>query len=273
MHCSIVRRLNDKEKTLIISYAALRILEAGIYFDTKTAETLVTFLLPFLEARKDDINIDLWLTTLTSEMSSKYSLGRRRAPRDVKKMIHNANLGRVYIEILHLHPLKLSLTFKQEWLDSNSAGTEGLIMFELIRGMASIADAPITFTSFLVGNIFESVSTLRGVILAHYSSQLTRQVLPLLFNMVILKAPLEFLSNVGSGVIRFFYEPVNALVHSPETFVQGLEVGTHHLARGVFTGFVKGAANITGKSHQLAVLAPNFIELSLRLIYLDRSRE
>jgi hypothetical protein len=63
--------------------------------------------------------------------------------------------------------------------------------------------------------------------------------------MAILKGPAEFVSNVGSGVVRFFYEPINALVYSPEKFVEGLNTGTHHLARGVFTGVVKGAANLT----------------------------
>lgn len=246
VHCSVVRRLNEHESTFVISYAALRILEMDISLDRKTAETLANFILPFRRARERDIDIETWITALTLKMSSNYSQERsRRAPRDVEKMVHSANSSRLYIENLQLHPIRLSLTFTQEWLDSNPAATEGLIIFQFIRGTASIVEAPLTFTSFIVGNAFESPQSLRGIVLAHYSSQLTSQILPLLFNMAILKAPVEFVSNVGSGVIRFFYEPINALVYSPEKFVEGLELGTHHLARGVFTGFVKGAANLT----------------------------
>lgn len=244
LHCSIIRRLNEHESTLVISYAALRVLEIDICLDRKTAETLANFLHPFRKAREQDINIEAWISTLTLKMSSNYSKRSRRAPRDIEKMIHSANSGRLYVEHLHLHPIRLSLTFTQEWLDWNPA-TEGLIIFQLIRGMASIADAPLTFTSFLVGNAFESPQSLLGIIQAHYSSQLTNQVLTILGSLAILKAPVEFVSNVGSGVIRFFYEPINALVHRPAHFLESLESGTHHLARGVFTGFVRGAANLT----------------------------
>ena len=216
-----------------------------ICLDRKTAETLANFLLPFRKAREKDVNTEIWITTLTQKMSSNYSKRSRRAPRDVEKMIHNANVGRVYIENLHLHPIRLFLTFTQEWLESNHSAGEGLIAFQLIRGMTSIADAPLTFTSFIVGNAFESLQSLRGIIINHYNSQLTSQIFPLLFNMAVLKAPVEFVTNVGSGVIRFFYEPINALVYTPEKFVERLELGTHHLARGVFVGFVKGAANLT----------------------------
>eukprot|EP00804_Cyclotella_cryptica_P006412 CCRYP_014275-RB/>CCRYP_014275-RB protein AED:0.05 eAED:0.05 QI:2525/1/1/1/0.91/0.84/13/302/2635 len=244
LHCSIVRRLNDQESTLVISYAALRVLEIDICLDRRTAEILANFLHPFRKAREQDINIEAWMSTLTLKMSSNYSKRSRRAPRDIEKMIHSANSGRLYVEHLHLHPIRISLTFTQEWLEWNPA-TEGLIIFQLIRGMASIADAPLTFTSFLVGNAFESPQSFLGIIQAHYSSQLTNQILTILGSLAILKAPVEFVSNVGSGVIRFFYEPINALVHSPEHFFESLESGTHHLARGVFTGFVRGAANLT----------------------------
>lgn len=245
VHFSIVRQLTNQESTLIIRYAALRVLELDISLDRKTAEALAAFLLPLRKATRHEIDTDNWMSSLTLKMSSTYSKKSRKAPRDVEKMIHSANSSRVYIENLQLHPIRLSLTFTQEWLDSNPAATEDLLAFQLIRGTTSIVDAPLTFTSFLVGNAFEAPQTLRQIIVSHYNSQLTSQILPLLFNMAILKAPVEFVSNVGSGVVRFFYEPINALVYSPEKFVEGLELGTHHLARGVFTGVVKGCADLT----------------------------
>jgi hypothetical protein len=244
VHCSIVRHLNEHESTYVVSYAAIRILPFDISLDRKTAEALAAFLMPLRRARERNIDVEAWITSLTLKMSSYYSKRSRKAPRNVEQMIHSANSLRVYIENLALHPIRINLTFTQEWLP-NAAAADGLIIFQLVRGTASIADAPITFTSFLVGNAFESPQSLRQIILAHYNSQLTSQILPLIFNMAILKGPVEFVSNIGSGVVRFFYEPINALVYSPEKFVEGLEVGTHHLARGVFTGVVKGAANLT----------------------------
>ena len=198
-HCSIVRSLNEHD-TLVISYAALRLLEIDISLDRKTAETLANFLYPLRKAREQDINMDTWITTLTLKMSSSYSRRSMLAPRDVEKMIHSANSGRVFVRDLHLHPVRLSLTFTQEWMELSPV-TDGLVIFQVIRGMASITDAPLTFPCFLVANAFESPQSLLSIIQAHYSSELTYQVLTILGSLTMLKAPVEFVTNVGTGVM------------------------------------------------------------------------
>lgn len=50
---------------------------------------------------------------------------------------------------------------------------------------------------------------------------------------------------MGTGVRDFFYEPIQGAVHGPRQFIEGLEAGTQSLARGVFVGVVRGAANVT----------------------------
>lgn len=42
----------------------------------------------------------------------------------------------------------------------------------------------------------------------------------------------------------FLYEPLQGAVIGPREFLEGLEVGTQSLARGVFVGVVRGAANV-----------------------------
>lgn len=163
---------------------------------------------------------------------------------EVENIVQTANSGRIYFEQLHLHPVRLGLTFTQEWMDWESAG-EGLLLFQFIRGMASIANAPLKFTSFVVGHAFESPQALVRIVATHYSSQLTKQIFGILGSLVILGAPADFISNVGTGVRDFFYEPINGLVHGPAQFLEGLETGTQSLARGVFVGVVRGAANVT----------------------------
>lgn len=110
---------------------------------------------------------------------------------------------------------------------------------------ASIANAPLVFTSFVVGHVFEAPQALVRVIATHYSSQLTKQVFGILGSLAILGAPADFISNVGTGVRDFFYEPIQGAVHGPRQFIEGLEAGTQSLARGVFVGVVRGAANLT----------------------------
>lgn len=100
------------------------------------------------------------------------------------------------------------------------------------------------FTSFVVGHVFESPRTLFRIISTHYSSQLTKQVFGILGSLAILGAPADFISNVGTGVRDFFYEPIQGAVHGPRQFIEGLEAGTQSLARGVFVGVVRGAANV-----------------------------
>lgn len=194
------------------------------------------------EDQGPDVGSD-WVSDLTISMAMKYSLPDRRSPQNIESMTHSANSGRIYFEQLHLHPVRISLTFTQEWMELNH-GNESLMVFQFIRGMASIADAPLTFTSFVVGNVFESPQALLRVITTHYSSQLTKQIFAILGSLAILGAPADFISNVGTGVRDFFYEPIQGAVHGPRQFIEGLEAGTQALARGVFVGVVRGAANV-----------------------------
>lgn len=164
-------------------------------------------------------------------------------------MAYTANTGRVYLQHLHIHPIRFYLTFTQQEIDTisvnNDPVSEDYIVSQLIREMASIANAPIIFTSFIVSNVFESSLSLAGIIGTHYSSQLSNQMFSILGSLTILKVPADFLSNVGSGVKDFFYEPIQGLVHGPEEFLTGLEAGTFSLARGVVVAFVRGAADVT----------------------------
>jgi hypothetical protein len=126
--------------------------------------------------------------------------------------VNDANTGRIYLEELHLHPIQIHLTFTQEGLEWNPV-TEGLVIFQLIRGMASIADAPLFFTSFVVCNAFESPSILLGIISEHYSSQLSSQILSILGSLVIFRAPVDLLSSFGTGARDYLYEPVKYLMN------------------------------------------------------------
>lgn len=75
-----------------------------------------------------------WVGSLTSKMERSFARADRRTPRDLEKMIHMANSGRIYFEQLHLHPVRLGLTFTQEWMDLNG-GSNTVMVFQFIRGM------------------------------------------------------------------------------------------------------------------------------------------
>jgi hypothetical protein len=245
VHMSAVRRLQPKSSSLAFRYVAIRILDIEIYLDRRTAENIASFIQPLGEAQEDQ-NQDPtdWIADITRGMARFYRRGNDRTSADVDAIVSMANQGRIYIEQLHLHPVRIALTFTQEWMEW-TPGSEGIMIFQFIRGMASIANAPLKFTSFVVGHVFESPQALARIVGTHYSSQLTKQIFGILGSLAILGAPADFISNVGTGVRDFFYEPINGLVHGPAQFVEGLEAGTQSLARGVFVGVVRGAANVT----------------------------
>lgn len=209
----------------------------------RTAETISRLLHPFHRSREDNINED-WIAALTTKLSARYSRISVKASHEVEKMAYTANTGRIYLEHLHIHPVRFFLTYTQQEVGVDPVA-EDFIAIQFIRDMASITNAPIIFTSFIVSNAFESSQSLVGIIGTHYSSQLSNQMFSILGSLTILKVPADFLSNVGSGVKDFFYEPIQGLVHGPEEFLTGLEAGTFSLARGVVVAFVRGAADVT----------------------------
>lgn len=208
-HLLAVQSIQEHSETTVVSYCGLRMSDINICLDRKTAETIAHFLHPLRKARYEcqDAN---WPTTLTSKMRL-YS-NPSRLPRMPNVNGNDANTGRIYLEELHLHPIQLYLTFTQEGLEWNPV-TEGLVIFQLIRGMASIADAPLFFTSFVVSNVFESPSILFGIISEHYSSQLASQILSILGSLVMFRAPVDLLSSFGTGARDYLYEPVKYLMN------------------------------------------------------------
>ena len=253
-HISAVRRLQEHTTTYVFRYAAFRMLDVSISLDRTTAETVARFIEPIIVTKADTADeAPDFVSELTTEMVTKYSRSDRYGPVDLDLIKHSANSGRIYFEQLHLHPVRIALTFTQEWMELNQ-GNESVMVFQFIRGMASIADAPLTFTSFVVSHVFESPNALFRVIATHYSSQLTKQIFAILGSLAILGAPADFISNVGTGVRDFFYEPIQGAVHGPRQFLEGLESGTQSLARGVFVGLVRGSAKVTEiVNHNLAL--------------------
>jgi len=256
IHLSAVRRLQEHTTTYVFRYAAFRMLEVSISLDRRTAENIARFIEPVLTSNTKTDTVDEapdFVSDLTIGMLKYSQSDRFCAPTDLELMFHSANSGRIYLEQLHLHPIRIALTFSQEWMEFKQ-GDEVVMLFQFIRGMASIADAPLTFTSFVVGHVFESPQALLRVIGIHYSSQLTKQIFSILGHLAILGAPADFISNVGTGVRDFFYEPIQGAVHGPRQFIEGLEAGTQSLARGVFVGVVRGAANVAEiVNHNLAL--------------------
>jgi hypothetical protein len=103
-----------------------------------TAETVARFIEPFTirkaEEHKDPSD---WVKNLTQEMEETSRSKHQKTPDGIQSTIHSANSGRIYFEQLHLHPVRLSFTFTQEWMEWNP-GTQSVMIFQFIRGMVSV---------------------------------------------------------------------------------------------------------------------------------------
>jgi len=137
---SAVKRLQQTSHTYIFRYAAIRLLQVDIFLDRRTAECIGRFIEPLIAANEEESNTDHpdWVSKLTSSLA--YSSADSNAAKEIEKLIHTANSGRIYVEQLHLHPVRLGLTFTQEWMEWNP-GTESMMVFQFIRGMVSRVSA------------------------------------------------------------------------------------------------------------------------------------
>ena len=139
LHMSAVRRLQMHSNTFVFRYAAIRILDLEIFLDRRTAETIAKFIEPLRTTKEtDSVEPPDWVSKLTSSMGRNFATPDRQAPRIIERTIHNANSGRIYFEQLHLHPVRLGLTFTQEWMEWDQSDSEAMMLFQFIRGMVRI---------------------------------------------------------------------------------------------------------------------------------------
>jgi hypothetical protein len=132
---SAVRRLQLHSNTFVFRYAAIRLLEIEVFLDRRTAETIATFIEPLTTVKESENEEPPdWVSKLTESMCRDFASPDRQTAREIERTIHNANSGRIYFEQLHLHPVRLGLTFTQEWMEWNPGG-ETMMVFQFIRGM------------------------------------------------------------------------------------------------------------------------------------------
>jgi hypothetical protein len=80
------------------------------------------------------VNPTAWVGKLTARLEEDFAKPGQTKTRDPDLFDQDVNSGRLYVEQLHLHPVRLGLTFTQEWMDL-SASTDTFLLFQFIRGM------------------------------------------------------------------------------------------------------------------------------------------
>jgi hypothetical protein len=224
VHCSIVR--SAKESSVdYYHYAAFRVLECQVHAE-------IVFLIRMLVFVEEEI-----LPALTSMEPGSYKL-----PDLFNSDVDDLMSGRwVYFELLHVHPIKVTLSYTGTVPNVSSGDKEnlerrlGLLMRVGRNALSNIELATLELRALLLQHPFASKADMVGRISRHYESQLTEQVWSLLGAAEFLGSPISLVSNLGTGVWDLIYEPARGLVQSPAEFGRGVGRGVNSLvAKSVY---------------------------------------
>ncbi|KAG2373405.1 hypothetical protein C9374_012144 [Naegleria lovaniensis] len=156
-----------------------------------------------------------------------------------------ADAEKFYFENLELHPVKIYLTFKlnHEGDDSNPL----LVLFKTLGvTFTRIDNAPMKFNSLILSHPFMTFNALMDKIKKHYIRQATVQFYKILGSLDIIGNPIGLFSDIGTGVVDFFYEPASAITKSPEEFASGLAKGSMSLLKNSVHGIGNFTSKLTG---------------------------
>jgi len=98
----------------------------------------------------------------------------------------------------------------------------------------------------LLENAFLSPQDFIGRIKGHYTNQVIAQFYTLLGSFDFLGSPVSLVSNIGTGVHDFFYEPAQAIVTSPAEFGKGVAKGTTSLVKNSVVGIFNSTSKFAG---------------------------
>lgn len=166
-----------------------------------------------------------------------------------------------YFELFHLNPIKVLITFmtsmdldanmEQGSGDDDSGGgndaTSGLAeILGYVGVLTDIERAPIELNALMLHNPFCSRNDLMDRITKHYTLAGLRQAYKIVGSADFLGNPVSLVSNLGTGVKDFFYEPAMGIVESPAAFGRGLAKGTSSLLLKTTYAIFDTASKLTG---------------------------
>jgi hypothetical protein len=160
-----------------------------------------------------------------------------------------------YFELFHLNPIKVLVTFMTS-MDLDASATDqqeesgdpsGLAeILGYVGILTDIERAPIELNALMLQNPFCSRKDLMDRITKHYTLAGLKQAYKILGSADFLGNPVSLVSNLGTGVKDFFYEPAMGIVESPAAFGKGLAKGTKSLVLKTTYAIFDTASKLTG---------------------------
>ena len=126
-----------------------------------------------------------------------------------------------YVELLHIHPIKVNVTVRRGHALGNLPLEDGRIAqeksdagFSALTGfpILSISNAPVRLDALLVEHVFEQRAELIAKLHAHYRRQILVEIYKVIGSAAAIGSPVAALADVGTGVTSLFYEPARGFV-------------------------------------------------------------
>lgn len=160
------------------------------------------------------------------------------------------SLGKnLYFAFLQLHPVDLVLSIRDTPDFSTVAKTEsggGGSDIDYLSLAVRIDYGHIKLNALMVNNVFGMTSFIVDILSKHYTNAVIRQVMPLVGSTDMMEGSVGLLTNLGTGVFDFFYEPIDGLLGDEQTFIEGLSRGGKSLAARTIGGTSAFTSKITG---------------------------
>ncbi|KAH3732205.1 vacuolar protein sorting-associated protein vps13 [Pelomyxa schiedti] len=224
--------------------------------DTKKAFTLslvqqlkypnllyITYLSALLQTTQIRVDYSLiyqlqsFITSSSSE-DPKYSFHEVLESVNTKMANGTHNKKLVYIQLLHINPIKLNV--------STTANAPSSIKKDELYQLLTVDNATITLNVLYQEHLFDEPECLLKTILHFYTTQLISQWYTTLLGLDCIGAPLSLWNYSGKGFHDFFYEPFLGLTKSPEDFAMGLSKGATSLVRNSVFGLVNSGSKLLG---------------------------
>jgi hypothetical protein len=152
----------------------------------------------------------------------------------------------VYFDVLELHPLLLNVTFSGTGALQRTLSRSIPVFDALTVMMTNVDNAVIALNALFLERPSGHQTEFFRRIIAHYRNSFVRAAFAVMGSVDLLGNPVGLVTNIGTGMLDFFYEPANALVHGPDQFGKGLAKGTLSLVKNSVFGTFNTVSKISG---------------------------
>lgn len=153
----------------------------------------------------------------------------------------------VYMEELAISPIELVISFRKRPEESKKKllGV-GIVLNTLGIAFLNLDEAQLSIKGILMEHVFESTESLQNILNDHYVNNALKQLYKVIGSLELFGNPVNLLGNIGTGVVKFFDEPIKGFVKGPLDGVKGIGRGAGSLVKHTVKGTFNSVSKITG---------------------------